>query len=179
MSDTSPDSASEGGRALIIRSARAADSYAILSINRDGVPGVGALAPPDVAFYHDRSTLFRVAEERGQVVAYVVIFDSRAAYDGEEYLWFRNRYDAFLYIDQVAVAREARGRGVAAALYDDVEKAARASATPTLVCEVNLEPDNPPSHRFHRRRGFLEVGRLRSGDGRLVSLLEKRLRDPG
>lgn len=74
---------------------------------------------------------------------------------------------------------QARSRGVAAALYDDVENAARASATPTLVCEVNLEPDNPASHRFHHRRGFLEVGRLRAGDGRLVSLLEKKLRDPG
>ena len=160
-----------------IRDAVASDLPAILSINAEGVPGVSALAPRDAAALLVAATHLRVAEQGDEAVAYVIVFASHTSYDGEEFQWFRRRTGAFLYVDQVAVARLARGRGVASALYMDVEAAAGRRGLPAITLEVNLRPENPASLRFHRRRGFIEVGRLETRDGRLVSLMEKRPED--
>ncbi|MHB1091087.1 MAG: hypothetical protein ACYC06_04325 [Ilumatobacteraceae bacterium] len=47
--------------------------------------------------------------------------------------------------------------------------------TTLLTCEVNLQPPNPDSLRFHQRLGFGEVGQQESKPGLIVSLLAKRL----
>ena len=157
-----------------IRHAVASDLPAILRINAEGVPGVSALAPRDAAALLEAATLTRVAEEGDHVIAYVIVLASNSSYDGEEFQWFRSRPGSFLYIDQVAVARQARGRGAASALYEDIEAAAGSRGFPAITLEVNLRPENPDSLRFHGRRGFVEVGRLETRDRRLVSLMEKR-----
>jgi predicted GNAT superfamily acetyltransferase len=46
-----------------------------------------------------------------------------------------------------------------------------------MVCEVNVLPPNPASLAFHRSRGYVEVGRLTHGQGKVVALLSKEL-DP-
>ncbi len=49
---------------------------------------------------------------------------------------------------------EARGRGVARALYEAVFADARAAGLPLVCCEVNVEPPNPVSDAFHAALGF-------------------------
>jgi uncharacterized protein len=45
-----------------------------------------------------------------------------------------------------------------------------------VTCEVNLEPPNPVSQRFHESLGFVEVGRQETYGGSVtVQLLERRL----
>jgi predicted GNAT superfamily acetyltransferase len=44
-----------------------------------------------------------------------------------------------------------------------------------LCCEVNLEPPNPGSLRFHHRIGFTEVGQHSPQQDYLVSMLSKNL----
>lgn len=46
----------------------------------------------------------------------------------------------------------------------------------TVACEVNLALPNPGSLAFHAKRGFIEVGRMLTSDGRHVALLEKDIR---
>jgi predicted GNAT superfamily acetyltransferase len=65
------------------------------------------------------------------------------------------RGPAFLYVDRVVVAAEARGLGHARRLYDDL--AATAAGRP-LCCEINLVPPNPASLAFHERLGFAACG---------------------
>ncbi len=45
-----------------------------------------------------------------------------------------------------------------------------------MCLEVNLDPPNEPSLAFHRRRGYVEVGR-QVATGHLVSLMVKELSD--
>ena len=45
---------------------------------------------------------------------------------------------------------------------------------PRLACEVNLEPPNEPSMRFHERHGFARVGE-QPVDGKIVAMLVKEL----
>jgi len=160
---------------VAIRAARADDRAAIERINREGQPGVNPLSGEELETCLARATLFRVAEAAGEPCGYLLAFGAGFASIGEEYAWFAARHAAFLYVDQIAVARAAWGRGVAAALYGELEREARARGIGQLVCEVNLRPANPRSLAFHARQGFREVGQLEVSDGRFVALLERAL----
>src|SRR5258705_101029 len=158
-----------------VRDAGRRDLPAILAINGEGVPDVSRLSPRNAEDLLEAATLLRVAGAADRIVAYVIAFASEAEYDGEEFQWFRLRSESFLYVDQVAVAASERGRGVASALYADVERVTRGRGLAAITLEVNLRPENPASLGFHLRHGFVEVGRLETRDGRRVCLMEKRL----
>jgi len=68
------------------------------------------------------------------------------------------RIGAFVYVDRVAVAPAARGRGYACTLYADLIERATAAGHTVLVCEVNSDPPNPASDAFHAALGFALVG---------------------
>jgi len=159
----------------VIRDARPGDRAAILAINRDGNPGVTALSAAEIDDCIARATLFRVTEQNGQVSSYVIAVAPGFERIGDEYDWFSERLDRFLYVDQIAVAPGAQRQGIASALYADVERAARERGLARLTCDVNLRPPNPDSLAFHARHGFREVGRLEVSDGRFVALLVKEL----
>ena len=98
------------------------------------------------------------ARRVGDVDAFLIAFDQDADYDSPNFLWFRDRYRRFVYVDRIAVATPARGRGLARRLYADLfDRAARAGHD-HVVCEVNSEPPNPASDAFHAALGFSEVG---------------------
>jgi predicted GNAT superfamily acetyltransferase len=82
-----------------------------------------------------------------------------AAYDSPNYLWFRERYARFVYVDRVVVAPALRGRGYARRLYADLLERARRAGHRVVACEVNIDPPNPASDALHAALGFAEVGR--------------------
>ena len=108
------------------------------------------------------------ARRIGSVQAFLLAFDERADYDSPNYghlrrqqdavLWFRERYPRFVYVDRVAVAQAARGRGFARRLYADLMQQAAAAGHTVVVCEVNANPPNPASDALHAALGFAEVG---------------------
>jgi predicted GNAT superfamily acetyltransferase len=110
----------------------------------------------------------------GQVAAFLMGFRKGDDYDGVNFVWFARRYSDFVYVDRIVVAPDFRGRKLADRLYDDFESFARARAIPHLTCEVNVEPPNPVSLRFHARRGFQEVGR-EAYAGKIVAMLHRPL----
>jgi predicted GNAT superfamily acetyltransferase len=90
--------------------------------------------------------------------AFLLAFEQSADYDGGHFLWFRSRFDRFLYIDRVVVAEGQRRHGLGRALYADLFRRARELDHTVIVCEVNLQPPNPVSDRFHAAHGFTELG---------------------
>ncbi|MCQ0990164.1 GNAT family N-acetyltransferase [Jiella marina] len=101
----------------------------------------------------------RLALRSADSTAFVLALDQTATtYDSPNYHWFRDRYERFLYVDRIVVAPAARGRGLARRLYDAVFMGADQSAIPRVVCEVNIQPPNPASERFHEALGFRVVG---------------------
>jgi predicted GNAT superfamily acetyltransferase len=86
---------------------------------------------------------------------FLIALDERTPAQGPNHAWFLARLPAFVYVDRVVVAPEARGRGHARRLYEEL--AAVAGARP-LCCEVNLVPPNPGSLAFHERLGFAACG---------------------
>lgn len=98
------------------------------------------------------------ARRIGDLDAFLIAFDQDARYDSPNFLWFRERYPRFVYVDRIVTAASARGRGYAQQLYFDLfEQAARAGHE-RVACEINLSPPNPGSDAFHAALGFAEVG---------------------
>ena len=98
------------------------------------------------------------ARRIGDLDAFLIAFDQDARYDSPNFLWFRQRYPRFVYVDRIVTAASARGRGYAQQLYFDLfEQAARAGHE-RVACEINLSPPNPGSDAFHAALGFAEVG---------------------
>ena len=109
------------------------------------------------------ASFFAAALQDG--AAFLIAFDQNAAYDSPNFLWFRERYDRFVYVDRVVTSPLARGKGYAKALYADLFERAKQADHARIVCEVNLIPPNPASDAFHAAHGFTEVGRAPVHDG--------------
>jgi predicted GNAT superfamily acetyltransferase len=101
----------------------------------------------------------------GSADAFLLAFDQSASYDSSNYMWFRQRYNRFVYVDRVVVSPSVRGRGYARLLYTDLFEQARRAAHHVVVCEVNSDPPNPASDAFHAAFEFEEVGRATTHEG--------------
>jgi predicted GNAT superfamily acetyltransferase len=153
-----------------VRDIADADTAAILAMNLESE---AVLSPMDAARYahlHAQAAYARVVEDDGAVVAFLLAFRERADYDSVNYRWFDQRFDAFLYVDRVVVARSHQGRGLGALLYDDLFALAWETGVPRVTCEFDIEPPNEASRRFHARYGFAEVGTQALPYGKRVSL---------
>ena len=116
------------------------------------------------------------ARRIGALDAALIAFDETADYASPNYLWFRDRYERFVYVDRVVVAPQARGRGLARKLYADLFVAAAREGHALIVCEVNSDPPNPASDAFHAALGFEVVGEAAIHDGaKTVRYLARRL----
>jgi len=158
-----------------IERATAADHPEILALNESGLPHVPRISADDLAAFAAQSCYFRFAREDEKLTGFLLAFSQGASYHSPNFLWFRDRYPRFVYIDRIVVAPSQRRSGIGRRLYADLEDAARAHA-PVLTCEVNLDPPNPGSFAFHERSGFCEVGRQHTdGGAKLVCLMSKDL----
>jgi predicted GNAT superfamily acetyltransferase len=101
----------------------------------------------------------------GEVEAMLIAFDQDADYRSPNFLWFRDRFARFVYVDRIVVASEARGRGYARCLYRDLFNQAAQAGHDKIVCEVNSTPPNPNSDAFHASLGFSELAQAQILDG--------------
>jgi predicted GNAT superfamily acetyltransferase len=155
----------EDKRTRVLRQATTADFDAILRLNSDWVHFTSGLDQPALARLHVQAAYHKVIESRGRVIAFLLALRDGAEYDSPNYVWFSRRGGTFLYIDRVIVDRREQGGGLATALYEDLFAFARSQSIPEVVCELDLEPPNEASRRFHDALGFREVGTQWVADG--------------
>lgn len=148
----------------MIRAYEPGDATELLVLNAANVPEVGPLDRAKLDFLVDEALLVDVLELDGRLEGAIVVLADGGTYGSPNYRWFAHRHPAFAYVDRVMLSPLTRGLGWAVALYERAVAAAVASGKPILAAEVNIEPPNPRSIRFHERFGFVEVGRLRPYD---------------
>jgi len=150
----------------------------VLAINNVNTPAVGELTIEELEF-NVLNSLYAIVitgSTELEVLAFCVTFAPGALYASPNYLWFSNTYDDFVYLDRIAVAAPHQNRGLGALLYKTIEGyMVRDKTASLLTCEVNLQPPNPGSSRFHARLGFIEVSTHETKPGIVVSLLVKNL----
>ena len=157
------------------RNIEIADLARVLEINNANTPGVSELTFTELESDLNNSLhALAIDNELGEVCAFCITFAPDAPYAGSNHQWFAERYESFVYLDRIAIDSNDQNRGLGALLYQSVEQHMLISAEYSLLCcEVNLEPPNPGSLRFHHRIGFTEVGQHSPQQGYLVSLLLK------
>lgn len=162
---------------ILLREYVPTDADAVLAINSECAPEVGEMSDEKLALLAEESISFRVATKGEEIVGFLIGLDETSErYGSPSYAWFRNRHANMAYVDRIAITGAARGLGLGQRFYEDFENWANANGKPTLAAEVNTEPDNPPSHRFHQRFGFVEVARERPyGPDEEVAMYEKPL----
>ena len=161
---------------ITIRNARSDDLELLLELNQSNLPHVGSITRREMAHLYDQAVCFRVAELNGQSAGFFIAFDPRADYGSLNFLWFKKRYPNFVYIDRIVIAAEGRRKGMASALYRDLEHFAAERRIPLMACEYNLRPKNEVSRKFHQTYGFSEVGTQETENGKkTVSLQIKQV----
>jgi predicted GNAT superfamily acetyltransferase len=163
----------------IVRNIVSTDVTRVLDINNANTPGVSELTMIELATDLKNSLHALVIDnEHGEVCAFCITFDPNAPEAGTNHQWFAERYKSFVYLDRIAIDSNHQNRGLGVLLYQTVEQRMLESAEHSLLCcEVNLEPPNLGSLRFHTRIGFSEVGQHSPQQGYVVSLLQKVIRD--
>lgn len=147
------------------------DVATVLKLNHDHVELLAPMDADHLARLRQWATRADVILCDDEIAGFVLVFGPGTDYDSENYLWFTERFgDRFDYLDRIVIDDRFRRRGLASAVYDEVEAVAQDRGR--LVLEVNIDPPNEPSLAFHRRRGFEEVGQ-RGPAGHRVSLMAR------
>ena len=158
---------------VIVRDMTLDDLNVVHAINEENVPAVGQETFEDLRTIFDVCSINLVAEIDGRVRGFCMVMPPGTDYSSPNYLYFCERHADFVYLDRVAITADAQGRGIGPMLYREVE---RRSTAPWFALEVNVKPPNEGSMRFHAREGFIEVDRLETRPGKIVSLMMKPLR---
>jgi predicted GNAT superfamily acetyltransferase len=152
-----------------LRTATPEDVALITEINNSGYPAVPMANTADIDMLLALSCLVLIAEDdAGSALGFVMAMDPGQDYDSENYVFFESRFSNHLYIDRIVLTEGARGLGVGSELYERVFQRAREDGRERVTCEVNLEPPNPGSLRFHRRWGFEDVDTQPTKGGHVV-----------
>jgi predicted GNAT superfamily acetyltransferase len=161
----------------IVRNIEVTDVARVLEINNANTPGVSELTLSELET-DIKNCLHALAidNEHGEVCAFCITFAPDAPDAGVNHQWFADRFESFVYLDRIAIDPTYQNLGLGVLLYQSVEQQMIASAQHSLLCcEVNLEPPNPGSLRFHHRIGFAEVGQHSPQQDYVVSMLSKNL----
>jgi hypothetical protein len=131
---------------------------AILDLNEEFVDVLAPLSWERLELLDSLATYHRVAMDQNDLAGFVLAFGSDVHHDSVNFRWFAARYPSFLYVDRVAVSSRRQGIGVGSLLYQDLFTFARREGYEQVACEVDADPPNPRSERFHDGFGFREVG---------------------
>jgi len=152
---------------IIIRDVREHELDLVLALNNAAGPGILPMDAGKLRFFWENADYFRVAEKDGLLAGFLVGVSQDAPHDSPNFLWFRERYPEFLYIDRIVIASTRRGAGVGRVFYGDVQSFSEVRV-PRLAAEVFLERSSHPALLFHGSFGFREVGQhvMPARDGR-------------
>jgi hypothetical protein len=153
------------------------DLESVVAINNDGCPAVPLCTSDEMAVLLGFSSLALGAQsDQGELVGFLLAMDPGLDYASENYTFFESRFSNHFYIDRIVLSESARGLGLGSELYQAVFDKASKDGRDRITCEVNLEPPNPGSLRFHYRWGFENVDTQPTKGGQVVvQLLEARL----
>ena len=117
----------------------------------------------DIAFFQKYMDIpfFNIVEDNSEIVGFLMAMDQNTDYDSINFLWFKDKFNKFYYIDRVIVDESMGGKGIASLLYRELIDIKQDIP---LVAEVSINPSNEGSVIFRDKIGFKDVGTLTSCD---------------
>ena len=156
--------------AIDIRPLREGDLESLVAVNDGAYPAVPITPLDEFAALVRMGALVLVVDD-GEPAGFLLTMAPGLDYASENYRFFSERSNDFLYIDRIVLAPEARGAGLGSELYGRIFAAATQRGASEVTCEVNVEPPNPASLAFHAALGFAEVARQSTKGGSVVVAL--------
>ena len=130
----------------------------IYYLNEENTPEVGSL--PSVKSLEElikmSSSALYLSKNR-EVIGFIICFRENSVYKSENYKFFNDNKNKFIYIDRVVVKDGYRRMGYGTMFYKHLDKVASKQLLP-ICCEVNSIPKNDVSINFHINNGYKEVG---------------------
>ena len=163
---------------MVVRAATSADFPTCLALNETFERFLSPLTLLRLGELHRQAALHAVVEYETRVIAFLLGFRENTLYDSVNYQWFERRHARFLYVDRVVVDGAVEARGAGTLLYEHVFELARSAGVPSVACEIDVDPPNPVSQRFHAKFHFLEVGRQMVAGGRKMVSLQMATTEP-
>lgn len=159
---------------LRLRDISASDLATLHAINQEHRPHLGDVTSEAFAELVRMAFIATVVVADEKPTGFLIALRPDAPYSSLNFTWFRERYTQFVYVDRLVVVPNSQRSGVGRLLYDHVEEQARSIGAGCITCEVNEEPPNPTSLRFHEALGFEVVGRQETeGGAKRVALLRR------
>ena len=152
---------------VTIRDAGMQDADYILELNKTNVEVLSPMDQNRYRYFLGCSDMFQVAEVDGEPAAFLIALrEGIADYTSENYIWFSGQYDRFLYVDRIVIDEKFRSSGLGRELYKGVFEHAAKAGLSIVTAEIDIEPYNEPSLKFHKAMGFKEVGQqvIRGGE---------------
>ncbi|HEX3897188.1 MAG TPA: GNAT family N-acetyltransferase [Rudaea sp.] len=160
---------------IAIRDVHEHEMDSVLALNNAAGTTILPMDKAKLLALNAQAAYFRVALVDGNIAGFLIALREDADYGSPNFLWFRDNYPKFLYIDRIVIARPYQGLGLGRIFYADVTSYAEVRV-PLLACEVFLEPRDDVSVLFHGTYGFQEVGQqMMPVVNRRVALLAKDL----
>ena len=144
----------------------------ILELNQNNIPALGGimdLSALSLLYQQSKFCIYKIRE--GQLVAFALIMDHSSNYQSPNYLYFKNKYSEFLYIDRIAVSTTFQRMGIGHTIYQELFSKTSKLSIP-LCCEVNTIPVNQPSLDFHKKNLFQTIEEISFGK-KTVAMLVK------
>ena len=131
---------------------------AIFDLNQLNTPEVGSLESLDyLKKLIGLSAYNLLVLKCEEIVGFIICMREGSTYGSENYKFFTQRLKKFLYVDRVVVDERHRRSGLGKAIYQDIFAYDNDKNLP-IALEVNTEPVNQPSLKFHEKMGFEKVG---------------------
>ena len=161
----------------MLRKYEPGDESQVLALNEACLAELGPMDVDKVRAFAQWAGFFEVVEVDDKIVGLVIGLTEEAPYDSPYFGWFAERHSSFAYIDRVAIDERQRGNGWGPAMYRAFEAWARDAGRPVLCAEVNTQPPNSRSLRFHDLFGFDMVAQFQPDEtvDRRVGMMVKRL----
>ena len=143
----------------------------ILNLNQIFTPAVSDSSSDMISYFLDISDYFKVLKVDGLSAGFLIALTPGKDYQSENYRWFNKKYESFMYIDRVVIAKDYQDRGYGKLFYDNLCSHSKVKSD-YITCEVNTRPLNQQSINFHKKYGFYEVGVQETENGKkCVSLM--------
>ena len=156
-----------------LRALEERDIPAIWIINQQGLPGTGDVSQDEISSLLGFATYSVGYFLKEELLGFVICMPPGTGYGSLNYAWFSERYEAFVYVDRIAVSQNYRNKNIGTQLYNHVVDFASQDDVP-VAAEVSLKPPNPGSMRFHSRFAFNEVGVLHHKNKSLTMLMREK-----
>lgn len=154
---------------LLEGSLSSSDLRQIWTINQENIPEVGDVPDLDRLNKLINWSSHVIVVRKSDIVGFILLMREKEDYDSLNYDFYNSQGVPFLYVDRIAISKNHRRKGLGRSIYQKTFEIAKELDVMTC-CEVNTQPRNDPSLKFHKSFGFEEVGTKDYDDHSVVYL---------